>query len=228
MRFDTYTFLARVSPILVLIFPAALAVFAWIPSGFTLPTTLTAIGMSVAISFFAAQLGRDNGVALQKKLWSTWGGPPTTQLLRHRNHPNPHLLARYHKKLVLLLGTPLPTAKEEQLAPEEADKLYDAATALLRQKTRDLKPFPLVFKELTNYGFRRNLYGCRPSGILISFLSTLAIALAALIETNVEHWVLCMIAASFFAFWVFRVNSDWVKIPAFAYAKSLLEASESL
>ena len=73
------------------------------------------------------------------------------------------------------------------------------------RKRRDLKPFPLVFKELTNYGFRRNLYGCRPSGILIAFLSTLAIALAALIETNVEHWVLCMIAASFFVFWVFRV-----------------------
>ena len=228
MRFDTYTFLARVSPLLVLIFPAVLAVFAWAPNGFTLPTTLTAVGMFVAVSFFAAQLGRDNGVALQKRLWFTWGGPPTTQLLRHRNHPNPHVLARYHKKLAFLLGTPLPTAKEEQLAPEEADKLYDAATALLRQKTRDLKAFPLVFKELTNYGFRRNLYGCRRSGILISFLSTLAIALAALIEANVEHWVHCMIAASFFAFWVLRVNSGWVKIPAFAYAKSLLEASESL
>ena len=118
--------------------------------------------------------------------------------------------------------------EEEQLAPEEADRLYDAATALLRQKRRDLKAFPIVFKELTNYGFRRNLYGCRRSGILISFLSTLAIALVAFVEANVEHWVLCMIAAFFFGFWVFRVNSDWVKIPAFAYAKSLLEASESL
>lgn len=228
MRFDLYTLLARISPIVVLLLPAAVAITAWVPGGISLVGILTSASGTIAVSFLAAQVGRDGGYLVQSKLWESWGGAPTTQALRHRGPTNPHLLERYHAKLATLLGKSFPSKAQEAATPQDADRIYEAAIALLRERTRDSKTYPLVFKELVNYGFRRNLYGCRSAGVLLSATAFIAAGLAAIFHQTPSTWGLAAIAAVFLVFWSLRVTSEWVKIPAFAYARAILETSDRM
>lgn len=228
MRFDSYTLLARIAPIVILFLPVAAAVAVWIPGGLSIIGLLTSTAVTIALAFLASQLGRDAGYLLQTKLWESWGGAPTTQVLRHRGPTNPHLLRRYHEKLSTLCGKPFPSMRQERNTPENADRIYEAAVALLRERTRDCETFPLVFKENVNYGFRRNLYGLKGTGIVLSLTSTTITCVHATLHHDPASWILMGILAFFVAFWLIRVNSDWVKIPAFAYARALLEACDRL
>lgn len=228
MKVDTYTFFARVCPVLILFMPVLLAVYALFPETLTLSGIAIGTTGLLAVSFFLGQVGRDRGFEIQNSLFRGWGGVPTTQLLRHFGASNTITLQRYHKKLSQLLQKPFPSKADEQQAPHKADELYEAAVTLLRQKTRNPKEYPLVFKENTNYGFRRNLLACKPAGIAISALGAAATTSVAIATSDAHLWATAVICVMLLTLWLLRVNSDWVKIPAFAYARALLEASESL
>jgi hypothetical protein len=107
-----------------------------------------------------SQVGRHLGKLKEKELFRLWGGPPTTKLLRHRHAPNHVRLARLHSDLQQLTGLTFPTSEAEAANPGDADSVYEAAVDYLRNETRDPGRFALVFDELCNYGFRRNLRGC--------------------------------------------------------------------
>jgi hypothetical protein len=167
---DSYGRQARLAPVLLVALPAVLLGLALIPS---LPTwqKLWPILAGGGVVILLEQLGRDAGKRLQADLWRSWGGPPATALLRHRETSNPVLLARRHEQLAALMGRPLPTAQQEQDDPAGADHVYEAAVALLISRTRRREDFPLVFVELRHYGFRRNLLGLQPFGLRVSAVS---------------------------------------------------------
>ena len=182
------------------------------------------------------QLGRDAGKRLQPVLWASWGGAPTTAALRHRDTPNPVLLARRHEQLRALTGQALPTEDEERADPAAADHAYEAVTAILIARTRQRrKDLPLIFVENCNYGFRRNMLGLRPWGLWLALAVALA-ALAGLTTTLVgitkfsEPFLGAMLAVSLVASVICwrAVPPDWVKRVAESYADRLLEAAESL
>ena len=112
------------------------------------------------------QLGRDAGKNKEKGLWDSWGGKPTTQLLRHRDHQlDPNTKSRYHAKLAAIVpGIRMPSPEEEAQDPQAADHVYDSCVKYLIQKTRDHKQFPLLFHENVSYGFRRDLLGNETGG----------------------------------------------------------------
>ena len=73
-------------------------------------------------AFVLAQVARDAGKAIEGPLWASWGGPPTMQMLRHRDQTieagNKALL---HRKLVALqIVDGLPTPAEETADPVTA------------------------------------------------------------------------------------------------------------
>src|SRR5581483_8369165 len=115
-----------------------------------------------------AVLARNLGKNLEPNLWASWGGSPTTQLLRYRGPANPLMRERWHAVFSKLLGRPLPTLQEEVENPSAADAIYEAAVKLQISKTRDSRKYSLLLKENTYYGFCRNLLGLRPTGILIA------------------------------------------------------------
>lgn len=125
----------------------------------------------------------------------------------------------------------IPTAADEAADPVAADLIYEACTKLPISKTRDRRRFPLVFEENVNYGFRRNLWGMRPAGFAISAIATSAAAVALIANSEgplALAWFIVLLAnASFLAWWAFRINSDWVFIPAKAYAERLMETLDS-
>jgi hypothetical protein len=134
--------------------------------------------------------------------------------------------------LAKLLGSTLPTAETESADPKAADLEYEAATRVAIGKTRDIRSYPLLFKENIAYGFSRNLYALRSWGILAASIG-IALALAAGWHASqagmpqLIPWVCVAINAGALLVWLLHVDADSVRIPAFSYAERLFEAIDS-
>jgi hypothetical protein len=191
---------------------------------------------AAAVVILVDQLGRDGGRRLQSALWDRWGGAPTTAALRHRDAPNPVLLARQHERIAAIVGNALPTADEERADPAGADHAYEAAIAVLIARTRGRrKEYPLIFTENCNYGFRRNMLGLRPWGRLLAAvagvlaLAAIAGRLASLVSVPLPlAGIALVVSAAATVIWWRVVTPDWVQPVAQAYSARLLEAAETL
>jgi hypothetical protein len=228
MKPDVYVWKARRCPVLIAVLPPALAVLATFPDAdwkLLLPVC-TFCGLFTLIG----QVGRDRGYAHQAKLYASWGGKPTTAMLRHRESPfDATTLTKLHDWLASVTGIPKPSKRKESASPHEADEVYDAFVRHLRDATRDNAQYPLVFEENVSYGFRRNTWGLRPYGIAAAVLGTLGAAInlfrfssgpplgMAIVTTTVNGLLLM--------FWAFWVHPCWVRIPARAYAERIMEAA---
>jgi hypothetical protein len=232
---DDYDRNARLKPALLVILPASLTI-AGLGAGFSaaggvLSGALTAIGFTYVL----AQFARDWGRRKEPLLYSLWGGKPTTAKLRHRNPAvNSHTLGRYHEIACRLIGIPLPNIAEEQADPRSADLVYESVGDYLRDKTRDQKTYPLIFKELVSYGFRRNLWGMKPVGVVLVSVC-IAVQLAFLTREIVFHHQvaptpLLMTLANVILLlgWLVIVSPSWVRVPADAYGDRLLAACTAI
>src|SRR6266851_4859783 len=158
-------------------------------------------------------------------------------MLRHRdgNMCNPALRARYHRKLQQLVpDLRLPSTEDETACPAAADRIYDAYVRYLIAKTRDREKFPLVLEENINYGFRRNLWGMRSAGMVLSAAASAMSAYFLNLRLKFADplwiaWAAVLIASvCLLTWWLFRIRSAWVFVPAKAYAQCLLEACDIL
>ncbi len=230
--FDQYSLRARLQPALLTLLPAAIGVFAWAGPGVKWQSALWTLFGTAGGTCFLAIVARNFGKKIENGLWQSWGGSPTTQLLRHSGSANPVMRDRWHKSLAKLLGRPFPTAQEEAANPNSADDVYGAAARLQINKTHDTKKYPLVFKENMHYGFCRNLYAMRAIGITVAILGIVASCAAGIwsIQSgnpDVRPWVCAVVCTLMFLLWVFVVKPSWVRVPAFAYAERLLESVEN-
>lgn len=230
---DTYTLKARVSPMFIVLFPFILLSALISPKTDTLQVVTGSALFTIAFSILAAQFSRDSGKSKERNLWNSWGGAPTIQLLRHSNSEiNPIKRSRIHNKLQEILPElKMPSPKEEGENPQKADEIYEVCIGHLRTKTRDIKKYPLIFKENINYGFLRNLWGLKKYGILISLMGSLVslyITFMRLKDSLIsyESVVVLLINVGLFFFWIFWVNPKRVKLAAYAYAERLLEYCE--
>lgn len=229
---DTYTLQARFLPVVIVVLPVVALLGGAVFSGHQLQI---AAGAALTVfSAIASQIGRDRGRRLEPNLWKGWGGSPTLQRMRLRSERPVELTDRLHARIVGLLGDPLPTETDERDDPEAADARYDNAVARLRGLTRDKKQFALLFSENINYGFRRNVLGLKPIGIMVDVISlggcVLLIGLtgASLAHRLALYAPAAAISLALMAFWLAAVSSDWVRIPADAYADRLFEAVDVL
>jgi hypothetical protein len=193
--------------------------------------------MGTALTVLAAEVGRDRGRKLQPKLWASWGGPPTTVALRWAGGDTVSAVAHRHAIVQKVLGdkSHLPTEAEERDDPAKADQIYEIAVRRLRGRTRDPKRFPLLLKENTSYGFRRNLLGLRPIGIGVAtaaILMSVAVYVGATVSGRPVSlslpWLApAMVGVIALGLWL-RVDGAWLRDVAIAYADQLFEAAESL
>ena len=142
--FDTYTLKARLRPGLMAAFPLVLAVTAFFPEGVSWWTPLWSVIVACGGTYLLGDLAREGGKRLEPSLFASWGGKPTSQLLRHRQTANPVKLAGYHARLhELRPDLTFPTPEQELANPGGADHVYEAATDHLKELGRDNE---LVFK----------------------------------------------------------------------------------
>ena len=230
---DLYSLCARAFPVYLTILPTALVLSAILPDGLNLPLGGAAAIVFLPLSFLSGQVGADYGKRLEKRLWRQWGGAPTTRFLRHSNREfNLRTRERIHDKL-RSLGLRVPSKDEENNDVQSADTYYESCTEELIRRTRNHARFPLVFKGLTEYGFRRNLLGLKPLGLLIVVVSFLLCALFVGIKWNENGElaiaiVATLLVAGLFLTWVTWISKRTVSLAADRYARFLLEAALEL
>jgi len=187
-------------------------------------------------AFLLSQLARDAGKKSEKALFDKWGGLPSVAIFRHRDTRLDSITkARYHKKLATLIkGSKAPSAEQEDADPASADAVYSAWSTYLRVNTRDTKKYSLLFQENINYGYRRNIWGLRPAGIVSCGLCC-AIAAGWLChlyratgQGDKDITGAFVFAFTLLLFWIFRFSSAWVRLPADAYAERLAETVDAI
>ena len=231
IKFDTYSFRARVLPVYLTLAPIVLLLAAVVPEGLKLPIGGAAALVFAPISFFLGQVGADFGKRLEKSLWTNWGGPPTTRFLRHGNDEfNEVTRGRVHAKL-RQLGLHVPTREEQEQDQCAADTHYQSCTQDLIRRTRDTRKFPLVFKGLSEYGFRRNLLGLKALGVSLSVVGVAGAvwstytAWTATNELPAVSLIAGLISAGLLLAWLVWVTERTVKLSADRYARFILEAA---
>lgn len=241
--FDTYNRQARLYPALLTVLPVVVVVLAAFPQILTngIGTALIAVAVTSGLIFFLSDIGRTLGKRLERTLLGKWGGWPTTIWLRHASE---HLVSatksRYHAFLQCQVpGIALPTREMEAQDTKAADEAYASAVEWLKERCRG-KKFPLVEKENASYGFRRNLRGLKPIGLVVSSLA-LVTSVYLLVLGLERPWSFQSVAsvsptvagAAVFAFlalagWSFFVTPAWVRQGGDAYARALLACCDSL
>lgn len=231
---DTYRVHAQLAPALIVLLPVVVGVIAWFPGAVDLGRVLIGAAITTGGMFFLAQVGRDAGKRKEAWLHSTWGGKPTTALLRHRDDTlDVSTRSRYHGFLsVCAQGATWPSPEVEGADPEAADSMYDSAVQWLIAQASDRRRFPLVFQENVNYGFRRNLWGLRPMGLAIAvgcLIANVTAAFAMYSSGNhvpVEGLIGLLVTGLLVVPWLVIVKPDWVRVPAFAYARALFQVCD--
>jgi hypothetical protein len=232
---DEYSRHARLKPAFLVVLPVGMLVSVLGLSTSVMLAAFSGPLATVGLTFLLAQIGRDFGKRKESHLYSLWGGKPSVAKMRHRDTTiNAHTRERYYRKAESLLSISIPDAPSEQTDPSTSDALYEAYSNLLLERTRDRKKFPLVFQELTNYGFRRNLWGMKPIGLSLTLLCA-AGQLVSVIHSLLVHrtpsafTISCLLVTSFLLVsWLFIINPGWVKLAGDAYAERLLASAEML
>lgn len=233
---DTYERKARLYPALLLLMPVGVVLCLGLGPNFTVTKAICGLLMTCGGLLLLSQIARDGGKRREPGLFTKWGGMPSIAIFRHRDKRIDSVTkAKYHAQMAKLVpGANAPSLEFETADPDAADQVYRAWSTYVRVNTRDTKKYSLLFQENINYGYRRNVWGMKPVGVLISALSVAAAAswLWLLYQSSAKISVeLSGAAAVDFALlllWVFHFTSDWVRIPAEAYAERLVEAIDSL
>ncbi|MCP3670149.1 MAG: hypothetical protein GY814_06885 [Gammaproteobacteria bacterium] len=225
--FDPYERKARLYPGLICLFPILVTVSINYPKVYSTLSGFVALAAAVGILQLISHLARDRGKRLEPSLYETWGGMPSVVILRHRDSMLPRAAKlKYHHSLEKESGIKATTPEMEEGHPGESDDIYTSWSDFLRTRSRDMKKYPLVYKELINYGFRRNLLGIKPyclysviASIILIIAPRLSIQEVSEIQVAV---VVCMVI--YMMILTLVVTREWVRTVAFAYAKSLVES----
>ncbi|MEW7994871.1 MAG: hypothetical protein AB2825_10430 [Candidatus Thiodiazotropha endolucinida] len=228
--FDHYVISARIKPIFFVLLPVVLAVLITEPSvqtwGATILTFLVTFGVISFLSNTVSIAGND----AQTKLFEKWGGAPTTRFLRHSDtYLDEFTKKRYHSWLSKNIdGLTLPTPEDESQDKEKADKIYQSSANYLLEKTRDISKYHLLYKDLVNYGFVRNLFALRWWGVSSSLLAMgifstdIGASISEVFNNSLLPLLGVIIAAIMLTIFIFVVDEGLVKSRAERYAKSLL------
>lgn len=228
--FDVYGRNARLKPSLLALFPLIVTIAIWFPDLYTLAKGLLSVAIACGVIFMLADYARSQGRAIEQRFYRKWGGKPTTILFRHNDGTIDALTKERYASFLsqYIKGWTRPTPEEEAHNPAAADQLYESATRWLLEYTRDKKMYALLFDENITYGFRRNIYGLKPFGLIISVLSLLINAAAIYVDPSFKPTHVCSTVISFAAVtaWLLIVSEIWVRDAANAYAVRLLAACE--
>ena len=177
---NRYFWGARAAPAIIIALPIVVALFTSI-SGFSsaIGGILAGTAVSAALLLLGGTLARHMGKRIESDLWESWGGPPTTRLLRWADTTRTaEWKRRMHDRVDALVGIQLLSPDDEVERPEDADALIADATGILRSRLRTEQQAGLVTTANIEYGFARNLLGCRGIWLLTS-VAGVAICLVA-------------------------------------------------
>lgn len=231
---DAYERKARFYPAILAVAPFAAGGFALLAPDLKLVESIGTLALTGGGAFLVCNLSRDRGDRIQQQLFKDWGGMPSVAIMRHQDkRVDAVTKGRYHKALAKMVqGTKAPTPAQEAANPDAADAVYVAWSNYLRVKTRNSPKFALIAFENINFGYRKNVLGLRPFGILLAVLTLLGVGAIALnkgADGPLQYEVVAIAALVLdCVFWIAGVTPKWVKQAGDAYAGRLFEAVEIL
>lgn len=235
---NPYELRARYLPAVLTISPVIIWLYLWFPEIRSLKEASISLLVGLGISIPLSILARDLGNKKQEKLLTQWGALPATLILRNNDNTlNKETKQRYHQKLKILTNVDIPTLEMELEDPLEANRKLDSCIDYLRQNTRNINKYRLIFNENISYGQARNLLGLKPIGVIICIL--LIVIQLYMIYKNygvglnisavpILKSVSVAINLSFLYFWIFLVNSKKVYTAGVNYGKALIESCQQL
>ncbi|MHB9004810.1 MAG: hypothetical protein ACYC6C_12270 [Coriobacteriia bacterium] len=225
MKFDTYTFRARVMPAVITVLPILL--LGSLAVATPIVGLVPAVG-AIAIAVWCAEIVRQRGLALEQRLKRAWGGFPTTQMVRFSSHPVDQRLSSRRASLELVTAQELPDRSTEDSDPEAADAEIEQVIRIGIARVRDVKvESDLLQHENISYGFRRNLFALKPLGLVAVGVSIVGATLGG----GSEPMVLTFIVgadALIGLFWLAAVTKSWVHEQAKKYAERFFVAIETI
>lgn len=231
---DTYERKARLYPALLSFLPIALSMTVQPAFAASIEKHLLSVVVACGVIYLLANIARMLGKAEENRLYRSWGGAPTTQLLRHADaNIDPHTKKRYHAFLERKLKFGLPSKEDEEADPIKSDEAYRAATKWLIEKCKDKKNYPIQFSENISYGFHRNAYGLRWIALFSCSFGLLWLILIPELRLSVQDLSIPKIATLAFELaiavvWLSYFTSLRVKQAGMAYAERLFRACDNL
>jgi hypothetical protein len=183
---------------------------------------ITAGAGAYLLSVAVANLGR----RLQDGLWQSWGGAPTTQLLRvHSDASNLAQRTIWRSAIQTVTSLELFTDARELADPSRADELITAAVGQIRHLGQDDR-YPLIAKENAQYGLERNLFGSRWLGRLLSLACLVGLLISPVVTNQISTTLVIgvVLEVVLSVLWFIIPSSSRTKDAAFRYSEQLLQA----
>ena len=211
---DDYDLKARVAPGLIVAFPVLVDAVYAAPILSSWPIFAAGGVCGLALVYGLGHVARARGEAIEAKLWEGWGGPPSTRFLRHRDSFfGKDLKASICNLLVKRFQSRLLMPAEEVEDTERADKAIVEAFRQVRQYLRQHDAHGLWYHHDVEYGFSRNLLGCR---MLWTTVALAATVFAAIHGTKTGTGLLNLASAISFLSFICAVCMGWVILPGAA------------
>ncbi len=174
-RFDDYEIRARILPAIIVFLPVMIPVFLIVYGEMTATVSFLFSGIVLAALVYPLSfIVRRPGSRLEKTLWEQWGGPPSTRVMRWRDNTfSISLKTELHKAVRDYCGITLSDLDEEQNDPPEADEKIGDAFIQVKHLVYHDDPKGMWRKYNAEYGFNRNLLGCKYLWIALSVVGVI-------------------------------------------------------
>jgi hypothetical protein len=223
---DDFDLHARYLPGLHAILPIPVTAVAIGVNKMPLVATLLSLAVTVGLPRLLVQVVRDRGLAAQRVLWTSWGGCPTTPMLRQSDVTAPAVdKERWRKVLGAAAHVHLPQSLQAEASdPADADARYEQVVTFAREETRDDQ---LLLVENRSYNYDRNLYALRNPALWLAAAGVVVMAAGVLLCMSSRASILTPaigLGANIVVLvgWLTLVTEDRVRVMADKYAIRLL------
>lgn len=159
---DEYEVKARMVPGFIFLLPVLVDVGYCVPNFVKWPVCAAGGVCGFALMYCAGYVIQARGRAIQPALWNSWGGAPSTRLLREADSFfSPEWKASIRTAVKRAFSLELLSPEEERRDRLKADRATAEAFKRVREHLRQRVPGGLWHKRNVEYGFCRNFYSCR-------------------------------------------------------------------
>jgi hypothetical protein len=175
---DEYEIKARMAPAMIIILPVVIGGLYAAPVLSSWSVFATGGIFCLVLIYGLSYLVRVRGDSIEPALWTSWGGAPSTRFLRHHDLSlSKQTKSRIRIELERRFSARLVSEDEERREPSRADRVISDAFREVRQYIRLHDSKGLWSKQNAEYGFSRNLLGCRVLWLITAFASALFTAI---------------------------------------------------
>lgn len=225
---DYYELKARIAPAIFLSVPVLLTLWSCYREEFTGLSDIFEGIISLAIIYVFSIIVRALGKKIEPKLWESWGGAPSIQIVSWKNKIIGNELKEFYLHAVReRLRLPTPTREEEEANPTRAADLIKQAFKRIQGVIRQKDKNGLWSIANADYGFARNLLGSRTLWFIISAVMSIISGynLYSQFSKPILIGLVCnvvMLLASIYVGWY--ILPEYTRQVAFRYAEHAWES----